>query len=98
MNTTRETDLLAITRATKKLEYWQELSDAGKVTIIGAEDGLEYDVLERIEYWAKQVTKYRARIEKHISDFEKIKDPFQFLAWVSSIIDTIKLIINSLTK
>jgi len=97
MNTHRETDLLGATRATKKQEYWQGLQDKG-ISTVEADDGVIYEVIERIEYWTAQLKKYKDRIEKHIADFEKIKDPFQFLAWVSSIVETIKLIINTLIK
>lgn len=98
MNANRETDILGATRATKKLDYWKDMQSRGITTVTGSEDGIVYDVIERIEYWTKQVKKYTDRIEKHIADFEKIKDPFQFLKWVSEIVETIKLIINTLIK
>ena len=53
---------------------------------------------ERLIYWIKQVEKYRARIEDHIKEFEKIKDPLGFLSWISGVVETIRAVIYLITK
>lgn len=94
----QETNLLGLTRATKKLEYWQELKDKGVTEQLSDEDGTTYEVWERIGYWERQIFKYKTRIEKHIQEIEKIKNPLTFITWVSGIVETIKEIIQTLTK
>jgi hypothetical protein len=93
-----ETDLLGLTRAQKKLVHWQSLADDGIEEVISEEDGIIYDVASRIIYWSKQVTKYKSRIEKHITGFEKIKDFWGFTNWIAGIVETIRDIIVTLTK
>jgi hypothetical protein len=87
----RETDLLGLTRAEKKIKYWTSVRD-GEIE----QTGSVYDPLERIEHWLKEAEKYRQRIRKHVAEFEKIRDVFGFFSWVSSIINTIKSILKSL--
>jgi hypothetical protein len=93
-----ETDLLGLTRAEKKLRYWQNLHEKGTTEVLSEDDGIIYEVTGRIDYWAKQVEKYRQRIEKHIEGFRKVNDFWAFTKWIASIVDTIKDIIKSLTK
>lgn len=97
---TQDTNLLGLTRATKKVEYWKGLQEQGKSNIVSIEDGEEviYEVWERIKYWENQVSKYEKRIKKHIHELETIKDPVSFFVWISSIVSTIKEIIETLTK
>lgn len=90
----RETDVLALARAEKKKDYWQKVTKGG----LPLPTGLTSDYAEeRLIYWLKLVEKYRARIEEHIKEFEKIKDPIGFLAWIAGIVETIKNIINLIT-
>lgn len=91
LNLQRETDLLGLTRAEKKIKYWTRVKD-GEIELTNGSN----DPVERIEYWLKEAEKYRQRILKHIREFEKIKDLFGFFSWVNSIIDTIKSILKSL--
>lgn len=91
-----ETDILGITRAEKKLAHWQSLLEKGVTAVTSEEDATIYDVLERIEYWTKQVSKYRLRIEKHIEDFQKVNDFWAFTTWIAGIIETIKDILKTL--
>jgi len=93
-----ETDLLGLTRAEKKLAYWQNLKEKGITEVLSEDDGVIYEVAGRIEYWVKQVSKYRLRIEKHIEEFRKVNDFWAFTKWIASIVETIKDIIKSLTK
>ena len=91
----RETDVLGLARAEKKKEYWQKVAKGQLPLPTGqTPDYAE----ERLIYWLKQVEKYRARIEEHIKDFEKIKDPVGFLAWIAGVVETIRNIINLITK
>lgn len=90
----RETDVLALARAEKKREYWQKVTK-GQLPV---PTGQEVDYAEeRFIYWIKQVEKYRARIEAHIKEFEKIKDPIGFLGWIAGVVETIRSIINLIT-
>lgn len=98
MTVHNETDLLGLTRAEKKLNHWQSLKDKGITVVTSGDDGLVYEVLERIAYWAKQVSKYRLRIQKHINEFEKIKDFWSFTQWIAGVIETIKSIVVSITN
>jgi hypothetical protein len=91
-----ETDLLALTRAEKKLKHWHSLADKGVTVITANDDGTIYEVAERIIYWTKMSEKYRRRIERHIAEFEKINDFLGFARWISGIIETIRDIIKSL--
>lgn len=91
-----ETDLLGLTRAEKKLSHWISLRDKGITVVTSEEDGIIYDVLERIEYWTNQVKRYRNRIEKHIEDFQKVNDFWSFTNWIAGIIETIKDILETL--
>lgn len=93
-----ETDLLGLTRAEKKLKHWKSLQEKGITVITSEDEGLVYEVIERINYWTSQVTKYRARIEKHINEFEKIKDFWGFTNWIAGVIETNKHIIQSFSK
>jgi hypothetical protein len=90
----RETDVLALARAEKKRDYWQKVSKG--ILPVPTEAGADY-AEERLIYWIKQVEKYRARIEAHIREFEKIKDPIGFLSWISGVVETIRNIINLIT-
>lgn len=95
INIHRETDVLALARADKKREYWQKVTKCQLPVPIGlTPDYAE----ERHIYWIKQVEKYRARIEAHIKEFEKIKDPIGFLAWIAGIVETIRSVINLITS
>lgn len=96
MTVHNETDLLGLTRAEKKLNHWQDIQKEGITTVTSKEDGTVYEVLERIEYWTKQVVKYRTRIEKHIQDFQKINDFWGFTNWITGVIETIKDILKTL--
>lgn len=98
MNIHQETDLLARVRAEKKLAHWQSLADKGVTVITGEEDGIIYEVAERIKFWASQAEKYEKRILKHIEDFQNVNDIWGLTKWVSSVVNTIRDIINSLTK
>ncbi len=90
----RETDVLALARAEKKREYWQKVNK-GKLPLPA---GLTTDYAEeRLIYWIKQAEKYRARIEEHIKEFEKIKDPIGFLNWIAGVVNTIRAIVNLIT-
>jgi hypothetical protein len=90
----RETDVLGLARAEKKRDYWQKVTK-GTLPLPSV---VEADYAEeRLIYWIKQVEKYRARIEAHIREFEKIKDPVGFLSWISGVVETIKSIINLIT-
>lgn len=93
-----ETDLLALTRAEKKLQHWQSLHTKGVTVITSHDEGIIYEVSERIGYWLRQVEKYRSRIQNHIEEFQKINDFWAFTNWVAGIIETIRDIIKSLTK
>ncbi|NOS86767.1 MAG: hypothetical protein HOP31_16665 [Ignavibacteria bacterium] len=95
VNIHRETDVLALARAEKKKDYWQKVTKG--ILPVPAGQGVDY-AEERFIYWLKQVDKYRERIEKHIKDFEKIKDPVGFLAWIAGVVSTIKDLINLITK
>lgn len=90
----RETDVLALARAEKKKEYWQKVSKGHLPVPQG--QSTEY-AEERFIYWIKQAAKYRARIEEHIKEFEKIKDPIGFLNWIAGVVNTIKAIVNLIT-
>ena len=95
INIHRETDVLGLARAEKKKDYWQKVTK-GSLPI---PNGLTIDYAEeRLIYWIKQVQKYKARIEEHIKEFEKIKDPVGFLTWIAGIVETIKSIINLITS
>lgn len=95
MNIHRETDVLALARAEKKKDYWKKVSRGELPLPAGVnEDYAE----ERLVYWIKMYEKYRARIEKHIEDFEKIKDPVGFLSWIAGVVNTIKTILGLITK
>ena len=98
MNVHNETDLLGLTRAEKKLSHWKSLKEKGITVITSEDEGLVYEVIERINYWTAQVKKYRSRIEKHLDEFEKVKDFWGFAAWISGVIETIKSIILSVSK
>jgi hypothetical protein len=90
----RETDVLALARAEKKRDYWQKVTKGTlPLPSVGNADYAE----ERLIYWIKQVEKYRARIEAHIREFEKIKDPVGFISWISGVVETIRSIINLIT-
>jgi hypothetical protein len=91
-----ETDLLALTRAEKKLSHWQKLNEKGVTVITSRDEGIIYEVAERIEFWARQCEKYRKRIENHIEEFQKVNDFWAFTEWISGIIGTIKDLIKSL--
>lgn len=91
-----ETDLLGLTRAEKKLKYWKELEEKGVTEVFSENDGIIYEVEARIIYWAKQVKKYRERIEKHVEEFQKVNDFWAFTKWMAGIIETIKDILKSL--
>lgn len=93
-----ETDLLGLTRAEKKLAHWKFLQEKGITVITSEDEGLVYEVIERINYWTSQVNKYRTRIEKHIHEFEQVKDFWGFANWIAGVVETIKSIISSLTK
>lgn len=93
-----ETDLLGLTRAEKKLHHWQALHEKGVTVITSQDEGIIYEVSERVEYWLRQVTKYRKRIQAHIEEFQKVNDFWAFTNWITGIVDTIKDIIKSLTK
>jgi hypothetical protein len=90
----RTTDALAKARADIKVEYWGKVVE-GRLPIPAGRD-IEY-AQERLKYWLDYVIEYEARIRKHIKDFEKIKDPISFLAWVTGVIDTIRRVINLIT-
>lgn len=95
MNIHRETDVLALARAEKKKDYWQKVTKG----ILPVPEGHSTDYAEeRFIYWLKQAEKYKERIEKHINDFEKVKDPVGFLAWIAGVVSTIKDLINLITK
>lgn len=96
MTVHNETDILGLTRAQKKLDHWQSIQTKGISTVTSDEDGTVYDVIERIEYWTNQVSKYRSRIEKHIHDFQKINDFWGFTNWIAGVIETIKDILKTL--
>jgi hypothetical protein len=95
INIHRETDVLGLARAEKKKDYWEKVVNgdlpvpAGS-TIVYAET--------RLGYWLRQIEKYRQRIEKHVEEFKRIKDPVGFLAWISGVVETIRSIINLITK
>ncbi len=91
----RETDVLALARAEKKKEYWQKVTK-GQLPVPTGQT-IDY-AEERLIYWIKLVEKYRARIEAHIKDFEKIKDPVGFLAWIEGVVETIRSIIAMITS
>lgn len=96
MTVHNETDLLGLTRAEKKLNHWKSLEIAGVKEVKSEEDDIIYDVLERIEFWSKQVNKYRTRIETHITEFEKINNFWEFTNWIAGVIETIKDILKTL--
>ncbi len=91
LNIHRETDVLALARAEKKKDYWRKVVDGKLQLPIGK--NADY-AEERLIYWIKIYEKYRARIEGHINDFEKIKDPVGFMEWIAGVINTIKAVIN----
>ena len=91
VNIHRETDVLGLARAEKKKNYWQKVT-RGELPVPAGQT-LDY-AEERFIYWIKQVEKYTERIEKHIKEFEKIKDPIGFLSWIAGVVETIKVIIN----
>ena len=95
MNIHRETDVLGLARAEKKRDYWQKVTKG--ILPVPAGQTIDY-AEERFIYWLKQVEKYRERIEKHINDFEKIKDPVGFLAWIAGVVETIRKIIALITR
>ena len=95
LNIHRETDVLALARAQKKVDYWGKVK-AGFIEL-NPESTIEY-AEERYLYWLKLAEKYRKRIEEHIKEFSRIKDPIGFLAWISGIVETIKSILNMITK
>lgn len=95
LNIHRETDVLALARAEKKRDYWNKVS----LGVLPAPAGFDIEYAkERLEYWLQQIEKYRRRIEKHIDDFRLVKDPIGFLSWIAGIVETIKAIINFITK
>jgi hypothetical protein len=91
INIHRETDLLGLARAEKKRDYWQKVS--GGILPLPAEANTGY-AEERLIYWIEQAEKYRERIEKHIDDFKKVQDTIGFIAWISSIVETIRTILK----
>lgn len=90
----RETDVLGLARSQKKKEYWQKVAKGQLPLPIG--QTIDY-AEERLIYWLKQAEKYRARIEEHIKDFEKIKDPVGFITWIAGVVETIRNIIALIT-
>ena len=95
LNIHRETDVLGLARAEKKKDYWEKVVSGD----IPLQPGGSIDYAEtRLEYWRKQIEKYRKRIEKHVEEFRRIKDPVGFLAWISGVVETIRAIINLITK
>jgi len=94
INIHRETDVLGLARAEKKKVYWQRVSK-GELPLPQGQT-IEY-AEERFIYWIKQVEKYRERIEKHVKEFEKVKDPIGFLSWIAGMVDTIREIIGMIT-
>jgi len=95
INIHRETDVLGLARAEKKKAYWQKVAK-GELAVPAGQT-IEY-AEERFIYWIKQVEKYRERIEKHVREFEKIKDPIGFLSWIAGVVETIREIIGMITK
>ena len=95
LNIHRETDVLALARAEKKLAYWEKVK-AGFIDLNPG--GTPEYADERYKYWLKLAEKYRKRIEEHISEFRRIEDPVGFLAWISGIVATIKSILNLITR
>jgi|SRR4030095_14879321 len=91
INIQRETDLLGLTRAERKIIYWTAVRD-GEIP----QSGSAYDPIERIKHWLEEAEKFRKRIQKHVEEFEKIRDVFGFFSWVNSIVSTIKSILKSL--
>lgn len=95
LNIHRETDVLGLARAEKKKDYWEKVVERK----LPVPNGTTPDYAEeRLEYWLKQIEKYRERIERHISEFKRIKDPVGFLAWISGVVETIRQLINLITK
>lgn len=95
INIHRETDVLGLARAEKKKAYWHKVAK-GELTV---PTGLTIEYAEeRFIYWIKQVEKYRERIEKHVREFEKIKDPLGFLNWIAGVVETIREIIGMITR
>ncbi len=95
INIHRETDVLGLARAEKKKSYWQRVTK-GELPLPA---GLTPEYAEdRFIYWLKQAEKYKERIEKHVKEFEKIKDPIGFLSWISGVVETIRSIINLITN
>ena len=91
LNIHRETDLLALARAEKKKEYWQKVAQG----TIPSPAGTNADFAEeRLMYWIEQVNKYSERINRHINDFKKIKDPVGFMSWIASIVETIRQLLG----
>ena len=95
LNIHRETDVLGLARARKKKDYWKKVANL----ILPLPEGKDVNYAnERLKYWIREIEKYRKRIEKHIDDFNLIKDPIGFLSWVAGIVETIKSVINFITK
>lgn len=95
LNIHRETDVLGLARAGKKKDYWEKVTRG----ILPLPEGIEIAFAnERLEYWIRQIEKYSQRIRKHINDFNLIKDPVGFLSWIAGVIETIKAVINLITK
>ena len=95
LNIHRETDVLALARAEKKKDFWKKVTTGALPLPNGADPDYAE---ERLIYWIKMYEKYRARIEGHINDFEKIKDPVGFIAWIAGVVNTIKAIIGQITN
>lgn len=95
MNIHRETDVLGLARAEKKKNYWQRVTKG--ILPLPAGQTIDY-AEERFIYWLKQAEKYKERIEKHVKEFENIKDPLGFLAWISGVVETIRNIIALITR
>ncbi len=95
LNIHRETDVLALARAEKKRDYWQKVTK-GQLPLPAGQN-TDY-AEERLIYWLKQAEKYRERINGHIKDFEKIKDPVGFISWIAGVVETIRNIIALITS
>ena len=90
LNIHRETDLLGLARAEKKRDYWQKVAQGTLPSPAGTNTAFAE---ERLLYWIEQVNKYSERINRHINDFKKVKDPAGFIAWIASIVETIRQIL-----
>jgi len=94
LNIHRETDLLALARAEKKKDYWQKVAKG----TLPCPEGINIEFAEeRLMYWIEQVNKYSERINRHINDFKKVKDPVGFMMWIASIVETIRQILALFT-